>query len=224
MTYPVLLELKDVNKTYTLPSKEKVQAVKKISFKIKQGSFTIIIGPSGSGKSTLLKMAGLIQEPSRGSVIFKDQETNQLTPNERAHHIKENMAFIFPHSNLLSYLNLMENVMLPMSNPDPEKALKILNKLGLNDSHICPQKLSSLEKQKAALARAMINNPSLILLDEPTRCLGRDDAQKYLNILKNFKKRFSLLLVTDNQQQAHYADEVHYMEDGILKGKVINNF
>lgn len=219
MTNPVLLELKDVNKTYTLPSKEKVQAVKKISLKIKQGTFTIIIGPSGSGKSTLLKMAGLILEPSRGSVIFKDQETNQLTPDERAHLIKENMAFMFPHSNLLSYLNLLENVMLPMLNPDPEKALKILNKLGLNDSHICPNKLSSLEKQKAALARAMINNPSLILLDEPTGCLGGIDAQEYLNILKRFKKSFSFLLVTDNQQLDDYADEVYYIENGILKEK-----
>lgn len=217
MTGKFLLELKDVGKTYQDPSGVKVTAVKDISLKLKEGSLTMIIGPSGSGKSTLLKIAGMIQRPSQGSVIFKDQETKNLHPDERASLIKENVAFIFKNINLLSYLNILENVMLPMSDPDQVKALKILNRLGLKDPSICPEKLSSFEKQKVALARAMINKPSLILLDEPTGCLRSNDALEYLDILSSLKKSFSFLLVTDNQQMAAQADEVYYMQSGILK-------
>ncbi|MDD1764038.1 MAG: ATP-binding cassette domain-containing protein [Methanobacteriaceae archaeon] len=194
-----------------------MQALKRISLEIRKGSLTVIVGPSGSGKSTFLKIAGLLEKPSQGSVVFKGNETKNLSPDERAHLIKENVGFILKKSNLLSYLTIMENVMLPMSNYDAQHALNILENLGLKHPDKFPSALSSLEKQKVVLARAIINQPAIIFGDEPTGSLNSTDTHEFLNLLLNFKDDYSMVIMTNDDLLASYADEVYYLRDGFLE-------
>ncbi len=212
-----ILELKDVSRTYHRQSGK--QALEKISLNIKRGSLTVIIGPSGAGKSTLLKTAGLLEKPTQGSVVFKGKETRELSPGERAKLIHRDIGFILEDSNLLPYLNLLENVMLPMINSDTENAKDILKNVGLTELNKFPEEISYLEEQKAALARALVNKPSVILCDEPTGKLDSSSARKFMDLLKNLKDNLTVIIVSNNDLLASYAENLFYIKDGVLKEK-----
>ncbi len=216
MTKNCILELKDVGKTYSHPSGQKISALKSIDLKVRKDSLITIEGPSGSGKSTLLKIMGMLEIPSQGSVIFKGREVKDISPQKRSSLIRNEIGFILKRDNLLSYLNALENVMLPMINSNPDSAREMLIKVGFNKFKSCPKELSPLELQKVALARAMVNQPSIILADEATGELDKLESKEFMELLKHFQKEFTIIMATDDSHLSKYADESLKIENGAL--------
>ncbi|RJS48843.1 MAG: hypothetical protein CIT03_05850 [Methanobacterium sp.] len=200
-----VLELEDVGKVYLHPSGENV-ALDDVSLKIPKNSFIMIYGPSGSGKSTLLKIAALIKQPSSGSVMLNKNQIDNISTKERSQLIRNNIGFILQRSNLLNYLNSLENVLLPMKNSSKEKAKDLMDYVGIENHTECPKKLSPLDQQKVALARALINKPLIILADEPTGDLNKTDSEEFIKLLQSFKNETSILMCTDNPELVKYAD------------------
>jgi putative ABC transport system ATP-binding protein len=216
MTNNNILELKNVSKMYHHPSGQDIPALSNISLKVKKGSLIIIQGPSGSGKSTLLKIIGMIEKPSHGSLILNGEKIKDLKQGPRSSLIRKEIGFILKRNNLLSYLKVLENVLLPMIHADSDQAKKMLLEVGLSDFNKYPDELSHLEQQKVALVRSMINRPSLILGDEVTGELDKEDTAKFMKILCSLKSEFTIILATDNPRLAKYADELLEIEQGIL--------
>jgi putative ABC transport system ATP-binding protein len=216
--YKHLLEFKDVWKDYQMGN-EKVHALAGVNLIINKNSSTSIMGPSGSGKSTMLHVAGILDMPTNGTFILKGKDTSKLSQKEQALLRRIEIGFIFQRFNLLSQLSALENVILPMIKPDAEKARNLLEKMGLNgkESHF-PGQLSGGEQQRVSIARALINNPSLILADEPTGELDTRNADIIMNILRDLNKNegVTIIFVTHSQMAADFADRTLQMSDGKL--------
>jgi putative ABC transport system ATP-binding protein len=173
MAVPVL-ELKHVNKSFCLDTVE-VDALKDINLTIKQGELAAIIGPSCSGKSTLMYIMGFLDTPTSGQVIFEGRDVSKLTENQQAQIRNEKIGFVFQMFNLLTRTSALDNVLMPItySKTDKavarERALKLMERVGIahRTTHFSNQ-MSGGEQQRVAITRAFINNPSLILADEPT--------------------------------------------------------
>lgn len=212
----LILELDNVGKVYSHPSGNNITALENISLNIFRDSITAIYGTSGSGKTTLLKIAALIEIPTTGSVIFNGQHTEEISAKKRPELIQKNIGFILQRSNLLKYLNVLENVMLPMKKNNKSTAINILDSVGFHQYKECPENLTILEQQKVALARALINEPLLILADEPTGDLNKKDSKEFLKLLKSFKNNSSIMIATDNPQYIKYGDITPKIENGKL--------
>jgi putative ABC transport system ATP-binding protein len=213
-----VLEFKDVWKIYSMGD-VKVNALAGLNLSLEEGSFTAVMGPSGSGKSTLLHLAGILDTPTRGMFRINGRQTSELALKEQALLRRNEIGFVFQRFNLLSQLTALENVMLPMINKDQEKAMKVLDKMGLVDKyHKRPTQLSGGEQQRVSIARALINDPSIILADEPTGELDTENAQSIMKILQdlNRKGRVSIVVVTHNPASASFADEIINMRDGVV--------
>lgn len=213
-----VLEFKDVWKVYSMGD-VKVNALAGLNLTLEEGSFTAVMGPSGSGKSTLLHLAGILDTPTRGMFRINGRQTCELSLKEQALLRRNEIGFVFQRFNLLSQLSALENVMLPMINKDQEKAMKILDKMGLVDKyHKRPTQLSGGEQQRVSIARALINDPSIILADEPTGELDTENAQSIMKILQglNRKGKVSIVVVTHNPASASFADEIINMRDGVV--------
>lgn len=213
-----VLEFKDVWKIYSMGD-VKVNALAGLNLSLEEGSFTAVMGPSGSGKSTLLHLAGILDTPTRGMFRINGRQTCELSLKEQALLRRNEIGFVFQRFNLLSQLSALENVMLPMINKDQEKAMKVLDKMGLVDKyHKRPTQLSGGEQQRVSIARALINDPSIILADEPTGELDTENAQSIMKILQdlNRKGRVSIVVVTHNPASASFADEIINMRDGVV--------
>lgn len=213
-----VLEFKDVWKIYSMGD-VKVNALAGLNLTLEEGSFTAVMGPSGSGKSTLLHLAGILDTPTRGMFRINGRQTSELALKEQALLRRNEIGFVFQRFNLLSQLTALENVMLPMINKDQEKAMKVLDKMGLVDKyHKRPTQLSGGEQQRVSIARALINDPSIILADEPTGELDTENAQSIMKILQdlNRKGRVSIVVVTHNPASASFADEIINMRDGVV--------
>jgi putative ABC transport system ATP-binding protein len=216
MSKNYILELKDVGKTYSHPSGQEIPALNSINLKVRKGSLITIEGPSGSGKSTLLKIMGMVEEPSQGSVIFKGKDIRDISSSKRSSVIRREIGFILKRNNLLSYLNVLENVMLPMIDSNSDYAREMLIKTGFSDFKSCPSELSPLDLQKVTLARAMINNPSIILTDEATGELNQKDTDEFMNLLSSQKNEFTIIMATDNPYLSKYADVTLEIKEGML--------
>jgi ABC-type antimicrobial peptide transport system, ATPase component len=213
-----VLEFKDVWKIYSMGD-VKVNALAGLNLTLEEGSFTAVMGPSGSGKSTLLHVAGILDTPTRGMFRINGRQTSELALKEQALLRRNEIGFVFQRFNLLSQLSALENVMLPMIHKDSEKAIGVLDKMGLEDKyHKRPSQLSGGEQQRVAISRALINDPSLILADEPTGELDTENAQSIMKILQdlNRKDRVSIVVVTHNPASASFADEIINMRDGVV--------
>ena len=213
-----VLEFKDVWKIYSMGD-VKVNALAGLNLSLEEGSFTAVMGPSGSGKSTLLHLAGILDTPTMGMFRINGRQTSELALKEQALLRRNEIGFVFQRFNLLSQLSALENVMLPMINKDQEKAMKVLDKMGLVDKyHKRPTQLSGGEQQRVSIARALINDPSIILADEPTGELDTENAQSIMKILQdlNRKGRVSIVVVTHNPASASFADEIINMRDGVV--------
>lgn len=211
-----VLEFNDVWKTYPMGT-ENVKALRGVNLKIKEGSFIAIMGPSGSGKSTLLHLAGILDTPTKGTVLMDGKNIKDYSRKEQAKLRRSNIGFIFQRFNLMPQLTALENVMLPMISPDTEKAKKLLDKVGLQDKYNRFQKqLSGGEQQRVAIARALANNPSLLLADEPTGELDTENTKIIMELIKdlNEKDGLTIVAVTHNPLAAEYAKEVVTMQDG----------
>ena len=218
-----IIEVSNLNKTYN--ALKKVKVLKKISYKFKKGKIYSLMGPSGSGKSTLLNLLSLIDRPSSGSIIIEKKQINFDDPNKNDIIRANKIGIIYQQDNLLSDFTALENICmasLAIGNSkelSKTKAQNLLKKVGLsNRSEHYPSQLSGGEKQRISIARALINDPQIILADEPTGSLDLDTAKGIFDILKKqVNSNRIIIFATHNRFFAKKADYLLEMRDGSIK-------
>jgi len=196
-------------------------ALNNVSFSVKKGEFVLVIGSSGSGKSTLLNMGGLLDRPTEGRVLVDGFDTSDLTDNEISAFRNEKLGFVFQFSNLLSDLTVLENVLLPsqiqFDSTTNNRAKEILEKVGLKDQLFKrANKISGGQAQRAAIARGLVNNPTIVLADEPTGNLDSVTAKNVVEIMKKMAKDMgqAFIVVTHERAQFGDVDRVITFKDG----------
>jgi len=203
-----------------------VEVLKGIDLTVARGEVVIIIGPSGVGKSTLLHVIGSLDKPTTGEVHIDDQNVFTLKDHDLAHFRNTNIGFVFQFHHLLPEFTALENVMLPglMYNNDHAKVMEnarsLLAEVGLSDRlEHKPSQLSGGEQQRVAVARALINNPKLILADEPTGNLDKQNSESLYNLILSLNKKYSqtFIIVTHNEMMSTQASQVVELEDGRVK-------
>jgi len=199
----------------------KVRALDNVSFSVKKGEFVLIIGSSGSGKSTLLNMIGLLDRPTDGRVLVDGFDTSDLTDNEISAFRNEKLGFVFQFANLLADLTVLENVLLPsqiqFDSTTNNRAKEILEKVGLKDQLFKrANKISGGQAQRAAIARGLVNNPTIVLADEPTGNLDSVTAKNVVEVMKNMAKDLgqTFIVVTHERAQFGDVDRVITIKDG----------
>ena len=208
----------------------KVTALDNVSFSIKKGEFVLVIGSSGSGKSTLLNMVGLLDRPTEGRVLVDGFDTSDLTDNEISAFRNKKLGFVFQFSNLLADLTVLENVLLPsqiqFDSTTNNRAKKILEKVGLKDQLFKrANKISGGQAQRAAIARGLVNNPTIVLADEPTGNLDSVTAQNIVKLMKTMAKDLgqTFIVVTHERAQFGDVDRVITIKDGrAFEGEMID--
>jgi len=199
----------------------KVRALDNVSFSVKKGEFVLIIGSSGSGKSTLLNMVGLLDRPTEGRVLIDGFDTSDLTDNEISAFRNKKLGFVFQFSNLLADLTVLENVLLPsqiqFDSTTNNRAKEILEKVGLKDQLFKrANKISGGQAQRAAIARGLVNNPTIVLADEPTGNLDSVTAKNVVEVMKKMAKDLgqTFIIVTHERAQFGDVDRVITIKDG----------
>ena len=219
------IELKNVKKSFK-DGDETIEALKETNFSVDKGEFAAIIGPSGSGKSTLLTIAGGLQSPSSGEIWINGRALNEKKEKARAKVRFEEIGFILQASNLVPFLTVKKQLQLvdKVNKAKENRAgLDLLKRLGLEklvDKY--PEELSGGERQRVAIVRALYNDPTIILADEPTASLDTEKAYEVVRILaKEAKeKNKATIMVTHDLRLVDYCDKVYLMEDGRLSEKV----
>lgn len=219
------IELKNVKKSFK-DGDETIEALKETNFSVDKGEFVAIIGPSGSGKSTLLTIAGGLQSPSSGEIWINGRALNEKKEKARAKVRFEEIGFILQASNLVPFLTVKKQLQLvdKVNKAKENRAgLDLLKRLGLEkwvDKY--PEELSGGERQRVAIVRALYNDPTIILADEPTASLDTEKAYEVVKILaKEAKeKNKATIMVTHDLRLVDYCDKVYLMEDGRLSEKV----
>ena len=217
-----ILELKHITKIYKEAQNE-ICVLKDVSFSVEEGKFIVFIGPSGSGKTTLLNLIALLDKTTSGGIIFKGKDITKLEESRAAKTRLLDMGFVFQFDALLPEFTVLENILMPsiIANKRAKTyAEHLLKKFGI--AHLAnkfPPSLSGGEKQRAALARALINKPTLLLADEPT---GNLDTQRKEQIFKDFaqtakEEGTTILMVTHDIHAANYADKCYKIEDGKIQ-------
>ena len=198
-----------------------VRALDNVSFSVKKGEFVLVIGSSGSGKSTLLNMVGLLDRPTEGRVLVDGFDTSDLTDNEISAFRNKKLGFVFQFSNLLADLTVLENVLLPsqiqFDSTTNNRAKKILEKVGLKDQLFKrANKISGGQAQRAAIARGLVNTPTIVLADEPTGNLDSVTAQNIVKLMKTMAKELgqTFIVVTHERAQFGDVDRVITIKDG----------
>ncbi|HET9009221.1 MAG TPA: ABC transporter ATP-binding protein [Nitrosarchaeum sp.] len=193
-----------------------------VSFSIEKGEFVLIVGSSGSGKSTLLNMIGLLDHPTTGKVFIDGTDTTSLTDNKISSFRNRKLGFIFQFSNLLTDLTVLENVLLPrqiagINDSSERNARELLIAVGLeNQINKRANKISGGQAQRAAIARGLINNPSIVLADEPTGNLDSVTSEKIVQLMKSMAKKLNqtFIVVTHDRQHFGDVDRVITIKDG----------
>ena len=199
-----------------------VRALDNVSLTINRGEFVLIVGSSGSGKSTLLNMIGLLDGPTSGKIILDNTETTQLNDSQISEYRNKKLGFIFQFSNLLQDLSVLENVMLPQqiqqnSEDIIKKAKQLLVRVGLEDQ--IPKranKISGGQAQRVAIARGLVNNPTIVLADEPTGNLDSVTAANVVKLMKTMARELNqtFIIVTHDRQQFPDVDRIITIKDG----------
>ncbi|EFP0099813.1 ABC transporter ATP-binding protein [Campylobacter coli] len=212
-----LIQIKNLSKKFG-----KVKALDNINLNIYKGEWLAIMGPSGSGKSTLLNILSLMDDPSSGKYILDNEDLEQINEEQKITLRREKIGLIFQQFHLIPYLSALENVMLSQyyhSSVDEEDAKAVLEKVGLSHrlSHL-PSQLSGGEQQRVCIARALINNPEILLADEPTGNLDEANEKIVLKTLQKLKNEGkTIVLITHNPELAKFADRTLILQHGILK-------
>jgi lipoprotein-releasing system ATP-binding protein len=217
----VVLELKNVNKVFG-QGDTRVQALDNVSFSVKRGEFLLIVGSSGSGKSTLLNMIGLLDRPTSGQVIIDGKNTTKLSDGKISEFRNSKLGFIFQFSNLMADLSILENVLLPRNiqktDQDAQKqAIELLKAVGLESQmYKRANKVSGGQAQRAAIARGLINHPTIVLADEPTGNLDSVTAETIVQLMKSMAKKLNqtFVIVTHDRHQFGEADRIITIKDG----------
>lgn len=216
-----VLEITNLNKIYG-EHETQVKALQSIDLSVEKGEFVLIVGSSGSGKSTLLNMIGLLDQPTSGKVFIDGVDTTKLNDGKISSFRNKKLGFIFQFSNLLSDLTVFENVLLPKqisdSNDSAEKhAKELLRAVGLDQQmNKRANKISGGQAQRAAIARGLINNPTIVLADEPTGNLDSVTAETIVQLMKSIAKKMGLtfIIVTHDRHQFGDVDRVITIKDG----------
>ena len=218
-----ILKVHNLCKTYT-QGEIKVEALKNVSFSLEKGEFAAVVGESGSGKSTLLNCIGALDVPTSGQILLDGQNLFSMKEEERTIFRRRNIGFVFQTFQLVSELNVEQNLIFPLlldyRKPDPEAVEELLKLLGLSDRrrHL-PGQLSGGQQQRVAIGRALITRPKLILADEPTGNLDSKNSQEIMELLKmsNQKYNQTLVIITHDENIALQADRIIAIEDGKVK-------
>lgn len=219
-----MLEIKKIKKIYQM-GKVKVEALRGVSFFIDKGEFVAIMGPSGSGKSTLMHIIGCLDQPSEGSFVIGGKDVSKLNDDRLAEIRNKRIGFVFQQFNLLSRTSILHNVEIPLiyaglkSKQRRKLAMQALESVGLGDrvKHK-PNEISGGEKQRAAIAWALVNNPLIILADEPTGNLDTKTGEEIMKIFyKLHQQGHTLIMVTHEAEVARHARRIIYLRDGLIE-------
>ena len=235
MSSDIILDVRKLEKNYnttTHEGKETIYSVLKgISFQVHKGEFISIMGSSGCGKTTLLKIIGMLSEPSKGTVLYKGKDIQEIYGENLARIRRTEIAFVFQDYYLMNSLTVKDNIMLPLilNENDLKEGTKSVKKIaaefGISSLlNKYPYELSGGEKQRTAICRAMIENPELILADEPTGNLDSKNSQEIMNLLRlsNEKYHQTLIIITHDEEIANQAKHLIRIEDGrICRDEVI---
>lgn len=220
------IRVQNIAKTYR-SCNYPVHALKETSFSIPRGQFLAILGPSGCGKSTLLHILGGVEEPDQGDVWIQNNQLYQMSKGERSVFRRKRIGMVYQSIFLLPYLNIEENIMLPLlldhRIPPSDSVEKLLTETRLlKKKSSLPSQLSGGQQQRAAIARALVISPSVILADEPTGNLDKENRNQIMMLFKQIheKHHATILMVTHDEELAKQCDRILYMEDGrIIRDK-----
>jgi putative ABC transport system ATP-binding protein len=216
-----LIEIQNIGKDYQ-EGESTVQAIKEMSFFIKDGEFVSIMGQSGSGKSTLLSILGGLNHPTRGRILLDSLDIYKLSSEQRADLRSEYIGVIFQSFQLIPYLTVLENVKLPMAitgkkaKEQDKMARDVLARVGLeNKADRLPDQLSGGEQERVAIARAIVNKPPILLADEPTGSLDSKTADEIMNLLKELNSEGqTIIMVTHNPEACKHTSRIIQVKDG----------
>jgi|SRR5690625_46736 len=217
-----ILQVHNLSKVYG-KDKTKVKALNDVSLSVKSGEFVAIVGPSGSGKSTLMHLIGGVDHPTSGKVIIDGTDIYDLNETQLAIFRRRQIGLVYQFYNLLPVLTVEENITLPLlldgHKVDKEQFESIVSTLGLKEriGHL-PNELSGGQQQRVSIGRALINNPAIILADEPTGNLDSENSKEIIDLLKMFNKTYkqTLMIITHDEDIALQADRVITLMDGII--------
>ena len=219
-----MINVKNISKSY----KDAI-VLNNVSLEINKGDFTAVMGPSGSGKSTLLYSISSMDNPDEGEVIFEGIDVYKLSESELSKFRLNKMGFVFQNSQLLKNLSIFDNIILPGMVAKREsievvraRATELMSKMGIEDIKDRDiREVSGGQLQRAAICRAMINNPEILFMDEPTGALNSEAASQVMEILKKLNQEgISIMLVTHDAKMASMAKKVIYIKDGKLAGEI----
>ena len=218
-----MLEVQNIKKIYRSRfGKNELEALKSINFTVEAGEYIAIMGESGSGKTTLLNILALLDRPTSGKVILMGKDLQEIKDNEMAKFRRENLGFVFQDFNLLDNFTVKENILLPLVLSDEkisvmeEKLLKIAKKLNISELlNKYPYEISGGQKQRTAIARALISDPKILLADEPTGALDSNSTRELLKVFKDLNQDGeTILMVTHSIMAASEAKRVLFIKDG----------
>ncbi len=215
-----ILEIQNLSKTYG-KGDTMVKALDNVSFSVDKGEFVAIVGPSGSGKSTLLHILGGVDTPTSGKVIIDKTDISKLDETALAIFRRRQIGLVYQFYNLIPILTVEENLTLPLlldgRKPDKKQIADMVERLGLSKrlTHL-PNQLSGGQQQRVSIGRALINNPAIMLADEPTGNLDSENSKEIISLLRRFNKEFNqtVIIITHDERIALSADRVISIEDG----------
>jgi putative ABC transport system ATP-binding protein len=216
-----MFELKEVNLIYDLGKEEVTHALRDINIKFNQNGVTGIIGPSGSGKSSLLYLMAGLKNPTSGQVFYNGTCINGMSVDKKAKFRQDKLGFAFQRGYLIDYLNVMDNVLVPVNNTSSvykNRAYDLLDELGIGKLvHKKPYQLSGGQRQRVSIARALINDPEVIFADEPTAALDHDSAVEAMTILSGYGKEKLVIVVTHDTSILDNSVRTITIRDGAIK-------
>ena len=229
MSKDIILKCENLTRIYG-NGENKTIGLNNVSFTVKKGQFVSIIGASGSGKSTLLHLLGGVDKPTSGSIIIDETDITKLDNDKMTIFRRKNIGIIYQFYNLLTILNVKENIALPCEldgrKTNDKEVEELIKTLGLEErkAHL-PNQLSGGQQQRVAIGRALINHPSLILADEPTGNLDSKSSEEIIELLKLSNKKYNqtMLLVTHDEKIANEADRIITIKDGKIFQDIIKN-